>query len=70
MPSRWSSVAKQPANDSIFTIRIESDEFPQYSVADVVERAPYRIEAQFDGNATVEANVNGTSDESTIQSYA
>lgn len=46
-----------------FTIRIESDEFPQYSGemrADVLERAPYRIEAQFDGNETVEINVNGT----------
>ena len=46
-----------------FTIRIESDEFPQYSGelrTDVLDRAPYRIEAQFDGNATVEINVNGT----------
>src|SRR5260370_33738488 len=46
-----------------FTIRLESDEFPQYSGelrADVLERAPYRIEAQFDGNASVEINVNGT----------
>ena len=46
-----------------FTIRIESDEFPQYSGemrADVLDRAPYRIEAQFDGNETVEINVNGT----------
>lgn len=45
-----------------FTIRIESDEFPQYSGelrTDVLDRAPYRIEALFDGNATVETNVNG-----------
>jgi signal transduction histidine kinase len=45
-----------------FTIRIESDEFPEYSGemrADVLDRAPYRIEAQFDGNETVGVNVNG-----------
>jgi signal transduction histidine kinase len=45
-----------------FTIRIESDEFPQYSGqmrSDVLDRAPYRIEALFDGNETVEINVNG-----------
>jgi signal transduction histidine kinase len=46
-----------------FTVHIDSDEFPQYSGelrATVLERAPYRIEAQFDGKATLEINVNGT----------
>jgi signal transduction histidine kinase len=46
-----------------FTIRIESDEFPQYSGelrGDVLDRAPYRIEAQFDGDESVGINVNGT----------
>lgn len=39
-----------------FAIRIESDEFPEYTGelrADIVEKAPYRIEATFDGEQTV-----------------
>jgi len=39
-----------------FSIRIESDEFPDYSGelrSDILERAPYRIEASFDGTQTV-----------------
>lgn len=39
-----------------FTIRLESDEFPDYSGelrSDVLEKAPYRIEAAFDGAQTV-----------------
>jgi signal transduction histidine kinase len=46
-----------------FTIRIESDEFPEYSGelrTDVLERAPYRIDAAFDGNDSVELNFNGS----------
>jgi signal transduction histidine kinase len=48
--------------DNNFSVRIESDEFPQYSGelrADVLDRAPYRIDAEFDGNDRVEINVNG-----------
>jgi signal transduction histidine kinase len=39
-----------------FSIRIESDEFPEYSGelrSDILDRAPYRIEAGFDGAQTV-----------------
>jgi signal transduction histidine kinase len=39
-----------------FTIRIDSDEFPEYTGelrTDIVEKAPYRIEASFDGEQTV-----------------
>jgi signal transduction histidine kinase len=39
-----------------FSIRIESDEFPEYSGelrSDILERSPYRIEARFDGTQTV-----------------
>jgi signal transduction histidine kinase len=46
-----------------FTIRIDSDEFPQYSGelrADFLDRARYRIEARFDGDQTVDINVNGS----------
>ena len=46
-----------------FTIRIESDEFPQYSGdlrSDILGRAPYRIDAAFDGKQTVEINLNGS----------
>jgi hypothetical protein len=45
-----------------FTIRIESDEFPQYSGelrADFLQKAPYRIEAVFDGLETISIKVNG-----------
>jgi signal transduction histidine kinase len=45
-----------------FTIRIDSDEFPQYSGelrAEFLERAPYRIEASFDGEQTVVVSING-----------
>jgi signal transduction histidine kinase len=46
-----------------FTIHIDSDEFPQYSGelrSDILERAPYRIDAAFDGRQTVEVNANGS----------
>ena len=46
-----------------FSIRIESDEFPEYAGelrTEILDRAPYWIEAQFDGNQTVDVNVNGT----------
>lgn len=46
-----------------FRIIIESDEFPEYSGelrTDFLDRAPYRIDASFDGEQTVEVNVNGT----------
>ena len=39
-----------------FAIRIESDEFPEYTGelrSDIVEKAPYRLEAAFDGEQTV-----------------
>jgi hypothetical protein len=39
-----------------FTIRIESDEFPEYSGelrSDILAKAPYRIDAAFDGKETV-----------------
>jgi len=44
-----------------FAIRIESDEFPRYSGelrADFLDRAPYRIEATFDGEQAIEVRVN------------
>lgn len=43
-----------------FQIIIESDEFPEYSGelrADILERAPYRIDAVFDGEQTIEVNI-------------
>lgn len=39
-----------------FSIRIESDEFPQYSGelrSDILEKAPYRVEARFDGSQAI-----------------
>jgi signal transduction histidine kinase len=48
-------------NDS-FVIRIESDEFPHYSGelrGDFLERAPYRVEAEFDGRQDVSLSLNG-----------
>jgi signal transduction histidine kinase len=45
-----------------FSIRIESDEFPEYAGElrnEILDRAPYRIEASFDGNQTVELYLNG-----------
>src|SRR5262249_49783582 len=39
-----------------FTIRFDSDEFPDYSGdlrADFAQRAPYRVEAEFDGVQTI-----------------
>jgi signal transduction histidine kinase len=39
-----------------FTIRIESDEFPEYAGelrSDIIQKAPYRIEARFDGEQTI-----------------
>jgi signal transduction histidine kinase len=54
---------RSPFRDAnAFTIRIESDEFPQYSGdlgADFLDRSPYRIEAQFDGQQTVDVILNG-----------
>jgi signal transduction histidine kinase len=45
-----------------FAIRIESDEFPHYSGelrGDFLERAPYRVEAEFDGQQTITLSLNG-----------
>jgi hypothetical protein len=45
-----------------FSIRIESDEFPEYSGdlrSDFLGQAPYRIEASFDGSNSVSSSVNG-----------
>lgn len=45
-----------------FRIRIESDEFPDYSgevAAGFLDQAPYRIEAEFDGLSRVTLRVNG-----------
>jgi len=46
-----------------FTIRIDSDEFPQYSGelrSSILDRAPYRIDAIFDGKQTVDINLNNS----------
>jgi signal transduction histidine kinase len=46
-----------------FTIRLESDEFPQYAGelrADILDRAPYNVEAIFDGLHTVEVRIAGS----------
>lgn len=46
-----------------FSIRIDSDEFPQYSGelrSDILDRAPYRIDAAFVGQQAIEVNVNGS----------
>jgi signal transduction histidine kinase len=46
-----------------FRIVIESDEFPHYSGelrADFLNRAPHHIDASFDGNHTIQANLNGS----------
>jgi signal transduction histidine kinase len=45
-----------------FAIRIESDEFPEYSGelrADFLEKAPYRVEAEYDGIQTVSIGLSG-----------
>jgi signal transduction histidine kinase len=45
-----------------FVIRIESDEFPHYSGelrADFLDRAPYRVEANFDGRQSISLSLNG-----------
>ena len=45
-----------------FAIRIESDEFPHYSGelrADFLDRAPYRVEAEFDGRQSISLSLNG-----------
>jgi signal transduction histidine kinase len=45
-----------------FVIRIESDEFPHYSGelrADFLDRAPYRVEAEFDGRQGISLSLNG-----------
>jgi signal transduction histidine kinase len=45
-----------------FIIRLESDEFPEYSGelrADFLQRAPYRVEAEFDGLQTITIGLNG-----------
>src|SRR5262249_11772210 len=50
------------ANDP-FTIRIESDEFPEYAGEqrfDILEKAPYQIEAEFDGRQTITLRTNRT----------
>jgi signal transduction histidine kinase len=44
-----------------FVIHIESDEFPEYSGElrqDFIEKAPYRVEAEFDGEQTITLAVN------------
>lgn len=46
-----------------FTIKIESDEFPEYSGelrSDILEKAPYWIEARFDGRQTISLKTNRT----------
>ncbi len=43
-------------NRDQFSIRVESDEFPEYSGdlrSDIIDKSPYRIEASFDGVQTV-----------------
>ena len=45
-----------------FVIRIESDEFPHYSGdlrGDFLDRAPYRVEAEFDGQQSISLSLNG-----------
>lgn len=45
-----------------FVIRIESDEFPHYSGelrGDFLDRAPYRVEATFDGQQGISLSLNG-----------
>lgn len=47
-----------------FAIRIESDEFPDYSGelrSDILDRAPYRIDAAFDGQELIQVTLNGGS---------
>jgi len=64
MCTRLSRLRSPFAERDDFTVRIESDEFPQYSGelrSDILERAPYRIDAVFDGRQTVDINVNGSS---------
>jgi signal transduction histidine kinase len=44
-----------------FVIHIESDEFPEYSGElrqDFLEKAPYRVEAEFDGEQTISVGLN------------
>src|SRR5262249_25911294 len=44
-----------------FTIRMESDEFPEYAgelQADFLPKAPYRVEAEFDGEQSIAISLN------------
>lgn len=48
-------------NDA-FAIHLQSDEFPEYSGelrTDFLEKAPYRIEARFDGRQDISLSLNG-----------
>ena len=48
--------------DDPFVIRIESDEFPHYAGelrGDFLDRAPYRVEAAFDGQQGIALSLNG-----------
>jgi signal transduction histidine kinase len=45
-----------------FNIRIESEEFPEYAGelrSDFLDRAPYRVEAEFDGSQGISLALNG-----------
>jgi len=63
MCTRLARLRSPFANLDSFAIRIESDEFPQYSGelrSDILDRSPYRIDAVFDGRQSVVINVNGS----------
>src|SRR5262249_43675298 len=51
-----------PFNGSTgFRIQVESDEFPEYAgeIASFLDDAPYRLEADLDGDSTISLRVNG-----------
>lgn len=58
--SRLLAPSQKPGD---FTICMESNEFPQYSGElrrEFLERAPYQIEAQFDGRNAIQVKINGS----------
>jgi signal transduction histidine kinase len=61
--TRLSRLRSPFAGHDGFTITIQCDDFPQYSGelrSDILDRAPYRVDAVFDGDQSIELNLNGS----------
>lgn len=59
---RLSRLLSPFSQEDRFAIHLESDEFPEYSGelrADFLAKAPYRVEAEFDGEQSISLSING-----------